>query len=220
MNDKIKKVPSAVVGRLPRYLRYIRELMDNGETRVSSSDLSVKMNLTASQVRQDFNSFGGFGQQGYGYRINKLYGGLKEILGLNLKYHLIVLGCGNLGQALINYQGFEDLGFYISAAFDINPKIIGMSIRGIEVYDIDRVGEYISKNKVDVAILTLPRNQAAKEADMLVGCGIKGIWNFAPIDLEMPNDVAVENVHLTDSLMTLIYRLNELRHLENYYKAI
>lgn len=220
MNEKRKKVSAAVVGRLPRYLRYVREYLDNKIIRVSSNGFADRMNITASQVRQDFNNFRGFGQQGYGYRLDKLYDGLIDILGLNRTYNLIVIGGGNLGQALTNYREFEDYGLYIRAVFDINPRLIGMTIRGIEIHDIDLLSDYIKKNSVDIAILTLPSYQAAAIADELVRNGIKGVWNFSPIDLELPSDVPVESVYLTDSIMTLIYRINEIEHANNGCKVI
>ena len=168
------------------------------------------MNITASQIRQDLNNFGGFGQQGYGYNVEYLYNEIKKILGLDRVYNLIVVGGGNIGQALVNYTSFEKRGFVITAVFDVNPRLIGMSIRGIEIYDVDTMEEYVKSNKVDVAILTLPRSQAAKAASDLASWGIKGIWNFSHVDLDLPKDVVVENVHLTDSLMTLLYKINEV----------
>ena len=139
-----------------------------------------------------------------------LYNEIKKILGLDRVYNLIVVGGGNIGQALVNYTSFEKRGFVITAVFDVNPRLIGMSIRGIEIYDVDTMEEYVKSNKVDVAILTLPRSQAAKAASDLASWGIKGIWNFSHVDLDLPKDVVVENVHLTDSLMTLLYKINEV----------
>lgn len=205
-----KKISTAVINRLPRYYRYLGDLLESDITRISSKELSVKMNITASQIRQDLNNFGGFGQQGYGYNVEYLYNEIKKILGLDKLYHLIVVGGGNIGQALVNYTNFEKRGFVITAVFDVNPRLIGMTIRGIEVYDIDCMEEFLKNNKVDVAILTLPRSQAAKVANDLANWGVKGMWNFSHVDLQVPEDIVVENVHLTDSLMTLLYKLNEL----------
>ena len=205
-----RKISSAVINRLPRYYRYLGDLLESDITRISSKELSAKMNITASQIRQDLNNFGGFGQQGYGYNVEYLYTEIKKILGLDRVYNLIVVGGGNIGQALVNYPNFEKRGFVITAVFDINPRLIGMTIRGVEVYDVDKMEEFVKNNKVDVAILTLPRSQASNVANDLAEWGIKGIWNFSHVDLQMPKDVKVENVHLTDSLMTLLYKINEV----------
>ncbi|MCI1930244.1 MAG: redox-sensing transcriptional repressor Rex [Clostridia bacterium] len=209
-NNNERKISSAVINRLPRYYRYLGDLLESDITRISSKELSSKMNITASQIRQDLNNFGGFGQQGYGYNVEYLYNEIKKILGLDRIYRLIVVGGGNIGQALVNYTNFEKRGFVITAVFDVNPRLIGMTIRGVEVYDVDRMEEYVKSNKVDVAILTLPRSQASKVASDLASWGIKGMWNFSHVDLNMPEDVIVENVHLTDSLMTLLYKINKV----------
>ncbi len=212
-----KKISQAVINRLPRYYRYLGDLLESDITRISSKELSTKMHITASQIRQDLNNFGGFGQQGYGYNVEYLYQEIKKILGLDRMYTMIVIGGGNLGQALVNYTNFEKRGFVIKAVFDINPKLIGMTIRGVEIYDIDTLGAYLKENEIDVAILTLPRAQAIKTANDLAKWGIKGIWNFSHIDLHVPKDVLVENVHLTDNLMTLLYKINEMYSEEDEY---
>ena len=204
-----KRISSAVINRLPRYYRYLSELLEKDITRISSKELSKKMNITASQIRQDLNNFGGFGQQGYGYNVEYLYQEMKKILGLNKDYHLIVVGGGNIGQALVNYTNFEKQGFLIDAVFDVNPKLIGMTIRGIEVMDADNMEEYCKSHPVDIAILTVPRSQALKVAKSLADWGVTGVWNFSNVDLHLPETVEVENVHLTDSLMTLLYRRNQ-----------
>ena len=211
MTDE-RQISKAVISRLPRYYRYLGELMEEGIERISSNELSARMKVTASQIRQDLNNFGGFGQQGYGYNVEYLYNEIKKILGLDRVYNLIVVGGGNIGQALVNYTSFEKRGFVITAVFDVNPRLIGMSIRGVEIYDVDTMEEYVRNNKVDVAILTLPRSQAAKAATDLASWGVKGIWNFSHVDLALPKDVMVENVHLTDSLMTLLYKINEVNN--------
>lgn len=205
-----RKISSAVINRLPRYYRYLGDLLESDITRISSKELSAKMNITASQIRQDLNNFGGFGQQGYGYNVEYLYTEIKKILGLDRLYNLIVVGGGNIGQALVNYTNFEKRGFVITAVFDVNPRLIGMTIRGVEVYDVDKMEEFVKNNKVDVAILTLPRSQASAVANDLAKWGVKGMWNFSHVDLDMPKDIKVENVHLTDSLMTLLYKINEV----------
>jgi len=208
--DNDKKISSAVINRLPRYFRYLGDLLESDITRISSKELSIKMNITASQIRQDLNNFGGFGQQGYGYNVEYLYNEIKKILGLDRTYHMIVVGGGNIGQALANYAKFEKRGFSIKAVFDINPRLVGMTIRGIPVMDIDQMESFVTTNNVDVAILTLPRSQAPSVAKDLAKWGVKGMWNFSHVDLQVPDDILVENVHLTDSLMTLLYKINEM----------
>ena len=205
-----KKISVAVIKRLPRYYRYLGDLLNVGIVRISSKELSEKMNITASQIRQDLNNFGGFGQRGYGYNVEFLYNEIKRILGIGRDYKMIVVGAGNVGQALVNYMDFENNGFKISGVFDVNPRLIGMTIRGIEVYDVDKLESFIKNNEVDIAILTVPKSSAKVMAKKLADYGIKGIWNFSPIDLELPKTIAVENVHLTDGLMTLIYKTNEI----------
>ncbi len=208
--DSDKKISSAVINRLPRYFRYLGDLLESDITRISSKELSAKMNITASQIRQDLNNFGGFGQQGYGYNVEYLYNEIKKILGLDKVYNMIVVGGGNIGQALVNYTNFEKRGFVIKAVFDVNPRLIGMTIRGVGVYDVDQMEDFVRSNSIDVAILTLPRSQAVKVAKNLAKWGIRGMWNFSHVDLQVPEDVVVENVHLTDSLMTLLYKINEM----------
>lgn len=206
-----KSISLAVIKRLPRYYRYLGELLDNNITRISSKELSGRMHITASQIRQDLNNFGGFGQQGYGYNVEFLYTEIRKILGIDKKKNMIIIGVGNIGQALANYSNFEKRGFYLIGLFDINPKIIGMSIKNMEIKDIDVMHDFIKNNQVDIAILTLPKNKVTKIAQDLISWGIKGLWNFSPLDLQVPKDVVVENVHLSDSLMTLAYNLNEIK---------
>lgn len=206
-----KNISKAVINRLPRYYRYLGDLLDKDVVRISSKELSEKMNVTASQIRQDLNNFGGFGQQGYGYNVENLHTEISKILGLDKKYNVIIIGAGNLGQALANYANFERRGFYISGIFDTNPKLVGVSIRGIEIRDTGEIKDFIKENSVDIAALTLPRKETAKVASDLADWGIKGIWNFAPVDLNLPKDVVVEHVHLAESLMKLSYRLSSDR---------
>lgn len=202
-----KGISKAVIKRLPRYYRYLGELLENDVVRISSKELSEKMNVTASQIRQDLNNFGGFGQQGYGYNVEYLYTEIGKILGLDKRYSVIIIGAGNLGQALANYTDFERRGFYISGIFDVNPRLIGNSIRGIEIRLIDELETFIKKNPVNIAALTLPKTKAPQIAAELVQLGVRAIWNFAPTDLNLPKDVMVENVHLAESLMRLSYNL-------------
>ncbi|MDR2903800.1 MAG: redox-sensing transcriptional repressor Rex, partial [Clostridiales bacterium] len=161
------------------------------------------------QIRQDLNNFGCFGQQGYGYNAELLYKEIQKILGLDRLYNLVIVGGGNIGQSLLNYANFEKRGFHFIGIFDVNPKLIGLNIRGLEIQDVDRLEGFLKANKVDIAVLTLPKTNAVKVARTIIDCGVKGIWNFSHVDLNAPDDVVVENVHLTDSLMTLSYKLNE-----------
>ena len=208
MEEK-KKISSAVIRRLPRYYRYLGELIESGVQRISSKDLSVRMKVTASQIRQDLNNFGGFGQQGYGYNVKYLYDEIGKILGIDRKHNMIIIGAGNLGQAIANYSRFSELGLSIDGIFDANPKLVGMRIRDVEIKDIDELKEYLEENNIDMGILCVPRINAQKVCDVLVNGGVKGIWNFAPIDLHVPETVKVENVHLSESLLTLVYQMNK-----------
>lgn len=184
------------------------ELLEEGVERISSNELSSKMHVTASQIRQDLNNFGGFGQQGYGYNVPYLYAEIGKILGLDRTHHIIIIGAGNLGQALANYVKFEKRGFKVVGIFDINPVLKGISIRGNEIRMMDELPEFLRENDVQIATLTLPKAYAEETANLLVENGIKAIWNFAHLDLAVPEDVIVENVHLSESLMRLSYNLN------------
>ncbi len=204
-----KGISSAVIKRLPRYYRYLGSLLDSGITRISSRDLGERMNITASQIRQDLNNFGCFGQQGYGYNIEVLYNEIRKILGLDKTYNMIIVGAGNIGQALLNYINYQKRGYNFIGVFDKNPKIIGLNIRGHEIRDIDTLDGFLKNNVVDIAVLTLPGNNAEEVIKTIVDRGVKGIWNFSHISIQTPEDVIIENVHLTDSLMTLTYKLTE-----------
>ena len=206
-----KEISKAVIKRLPRYYRYLGELMEEKVERISSNDLSKKMHVTASQIRQDLNNFGGFGQQGYGYNVEYLYTEIGKILGLDTIHPMIILGAGNLGQALANYGDFEKRGFRLVGIFDINPVLEGISVRGIEIRMINSLPEFIRENQVEIAILTLPKNKAKEMAKVLIDNGIKAIWNFAHTDLDAPEDVIVENGHLSESRMALSYNLSQYR---------
>lgn len=206
-----KEISKAVISRLPRYYRYLGELMEDGVERISSNELSLKMKVTASQIRQDLNNFGGFGQQGYGYNVKYLYTEIAKILGIDRPHNLIIIGAGNLGQAIANYANFEKRGFVIKGMFDINPRLIGLVVRGIEIRGVDDLEKFIVENNVQMAALTIPKTKAPEIADRLVKAGIKAIWNFAHVDLVVPDDVVVENVHLSESLMRLSYRMSSLQ---------
>ena len=214
-----KKISKAVIGRLPRYYRYLGELIEEGVERISSNELSVRMKVTASQIRQDLNNFGGFGQQGYGYNVKYLYAEIAKILGIDQQHNLIIIGAGNLGQAIANYTNFERRGFLIKGMFDINPKLIGLVIRGIEIRSVDELESFIKANDIQIAALTIPKTKAPEIADRLVKAGIKAIWNFAHTDLVVPEDVVVENVHLSESLMRLSYRVSSRKLEEEPKKA-
>ena len=206
-----KQISKAVIKRLPRYYRYLGELLEDNVERISSNDLSKKMRVTASQIRQDLNNFGGFGQQGYGYNVKYLYTEIGKILGLDIVHPMIIVGAGNLGQALANYVEFEKRGFKLVGIFDVNPVLVGIAVRGIEIQMISDLPFFMKENNIEIAILTLPKNKARDMAEILIENGIKAIWNFAHIDLDTPDDVIVENVHLSESLMTLSYNLSQYR---------
>lgn len=206
-----KEISQAVIRRMPRYYRYLGELLDDGVERISSNELSARMRVTASQIRQDLNNFGGFGQQGYGYNVEFLYEEIGKILGLDQKHNLIIIGAGNLGQALVNYVDFERRGFLFKGVFDVNPALYGKKIRGIEVQCMDHMGQFVRENNIDIAVLTVPKTEAAEIAERLISYGIKGIWNFAHVDLKVPEGIQVENVHLSDSLMKLSYNINRFQ---------
>lgn len=202
-----KNISSAVVKRLPRYYRYLGEIMELGIERISSGELSKKMNVTASQIRQDLNNFGGFGQQGYGYNVKHLYVEIGKILGVDTEHKMVIIGAGNLGRALANYSNFEKRGFVLTGLFDKNPDLIGSEVRGVKIQSMDRLEEFIKENEVDIATLAIPKTEAVRVAKTLAECGVKAIWNFAHTDLNLPGNIVVENVHLSESLMQLSYNL-------------
>ena len=206
--EKKKNISMAVIKRLPKYHRYLQELMKNDVDRISSKELGEKIGFTASQIRQDLNCFGDFGQQGYGYNVRELYNQIVSILGLDQNYKTIMVGAGNIGQAIANYASFVRLGIELVGIFDVNPKIIGTKIRNIEIDAESNLREYLKSNSIDIGIICVPKINAQRVCDELVAGGIKGIWNFAPVDLIVPDDVNVENVHLSESLSTLIYLLH------------
>ena len=201
--EKKKNVSMAVIKRMPKYYRYLGELVKNDVDRISSKELGEKIGFTASQIRQDLNNFGDFGQQGYGYNVKELHNQIGAILGV------VLIGAGNIGQAIANYSRFTDIGLGITAIFDANPKLVGMRIRDVEIKDIDELKGYLEENHIDMGILCVPRINAQKVCDVLVNGGVRGIWNFAPIDLHVPETVKVENVHLSESLLTLVYQMNK-----------
>ncbi len=206
---KEKRVSEAVIKRLPRYYRYLGDLHVKGVTRISSGELSHLMGLTASQIRQDLNCFGGFGQQGYGYTVESLYHEIGNILGMNRNLNCVLIGAGNLGHAIANYSNFEKRGFYMTAVFDNNPHIIGTTIKDITVSDIKELKKYLDSHRVDIVILAIPGAAVESVIEMIYESDIKGIWNFSYLDLKVPEHIAMVNVHLSDSLMTLAYKISE-----------
>lgn len=202
-----REISQAVIRRLPRYYRYLGELLENGVERISSNDLSKKMKVTASQIRQDLNNFGGFGQQGYGYNVKYLYTEIGKILGLEENHNMIIIGAGNLGQALANYAAFEKRGFVLKGLFDVKPELKDVEIRGVKIRMMDELKEFVTSNEVEIAALTIPKDKAIEVANMLVDNGVCAIWNFAHTDLNLPEHVIVENVHLSESLMKLSYNI-------------
>ena len=209
------KVSNAIIRRLPRYRRYLGYLQTKGIKKVSSNELSEMIGYTASQIRQDLNTFGEFGQQGYGYEVDRLYKEINKILGLDREYKTVVVGCGNLGQAITNYTYYYKIGFNIIGLFDVNPKVIGNVINDVEVMDSADLEEYVRREKIDIGIICVNRENAQKVADELVSGGVKGIWNFAPIDLSIPENVALESVHLSDSLHALSFMIKSMNEENN-----
>ena len=205
-----REISQAVIRRMPRYYRYLGELLESNVERISSNELSKLMHVTASQIRQDLNNFGGFGQQGYGYNVKFLHDEIGKILGLNQMHNVILIGAGNLGQAIANYVNFEKLSFRMIGLFDVNPDKIGNVFSGAEVRHMDELPGFLKDHHVDIAALTLPKDNAEAVAAELVDLGIAAIWNFAHVDLEVPENVVVQNVHLSDSLMQLSYNITQI----------
>ncbi|SHH11179.1 redox-sensing transcriptional repressor [Anaerosphaera aminiphila DSM 21120] len=209
MSNKTNRVSETVIRRLPIYHRYLTDVIEKGVERISSSELSNLTGFTASQIRQDLNNFGGFGQQGYGYNTIDLREQIDKILGMDHVYNTVIVGAGRLGSAIANYNEFKENGFKIQALFDSNPEIVGTEIDSIPVISVDKMEEYIQNKNIDVAIITVPREYAVDVINRLIECGIKGIWNFAPIDISVPDNVVIENIRLNDSLLKLSYYLKE-----------
>lgn len=212
---KQTKISNAVIRRLPRYRRYLKELQKKGVDKISSGELSKLLGYTASQIRQDLNNFGGFGQQGYGYNVNGLYTEISAILGLDKEYKMVILGAGNLGQAIANYTYYYKTGFVVCGIFEINPRLIGLKINDIEVMDYEKAADYVRENQIDIGIICTTKDSAQEVADRMCGAGISGLWNFAPVDLDVPEHVAAENMHLSDSLHSLAYRVSEIKAQKN-----
>ena len=205
---KENKISSAVIRRLPQYLRVLDELKLEGIERISSGDLSARIGHTASQIRQDLNHFGGFGQQGYGYNVSDLYDEIAKIIGLDRKYKMVFVGCGRLGQAIANFVSTYQEHYEIAVMFDINPDLIGKKLVHVEVRSQEELQSFLKKNKIDIGVITVPKSQAQMIADIFFDGGVSGIWNFAPFDLESRGSIPVNNVHIADTLQALTYYIN------------
>lgn len=203
-----KKVSIAVIRRLPKYYRYLEELEAQGIKGVSSQELSELTGFTASQIRQDFNNFGGFGQQGFGYNVKSLKEAISDILGHDQVKNAVMVGAGNLGKTVAKYSGFKDCGLNLIGIFDRNPNNIGQELDGLQIQDVKKIENFLENKKVDIGIIVVDKESAQDICDLFVRYGLKGIWNFAPIDLKVEDDVYVENVSLTESLLVLSYFLN------------
>ncbi len=205
---KKENISDAVIRRLPRYYRQLTDLRGRGVVRISSHSLGQEMNITASQIRQDFSCFGEFGQQGYGYNVEELRTEIGHILGVDKDHHLIMIGVGNLGRALLQNFRFSQTGFTVDAAFDVSPAVIGTMVNGVSIYSMDALEEFIRTHQVDVVVLTIPQAVAQETADRLMELGVRGFWNFTNIELSSADpDVKFENIHFADSLLTLSYRI-------------
>ncbi len=204
------KVSNNVIRRLPRYLRKLDELMESGINRISSFELGQQLGLTPSQIRQDFSCFGEFGQQGYGYNVAALHDQISSILGTDRGYTAVLVGAGNIGRALMDNFCFSAWGFKLTAAFDVNPKLIGTTFNGVPIYDNDTLVDFLKNNKVDVVVLTVPKDVAIPVTDMLIENGVDAIWNFTNVDVTAPSSsTIVENIHFSDSLLSLSYFISE-----------
>jgi redox-sensing transcriptional repressor len=201
-----KNISDAVVRRLPRYFRYLSELHQHGVLRISSRELGERMGLTPSQIRQDFSHFGEFGQQGYGYRVADLLAAVRQILALDREYHMVVIGAGNIGQAVAQYKNFRERGFWVDVLFDTDPELVGKKVGGSKILHWDKIGAYLKKHAVDIGVICVPYEAGQQVADALVAGGVRNIWNFTPRDLLVPEGVLVENVHLSESLYALAFR--------------
>lgn len=209
--SKKSEISSSVIKRLPRYYRFTDELIKQGYTRISSQELSEKMSLTASQIRQDLNCFGGFGQQGYGYNLVELHSEIGKILGVDRRFETVLIGAGNLGKAIALHMNFEKKGCHLAAIFDSDPEKSGEIISGLSVNPMDKLEELCSEIKPAIAVLCIPKSAAQELADRLVNLGIKGFWNFSHYDLKLDyENIVVENVHLGDSLLTLTYGVSNM----------
>ena len=205
---EFRRVSEAVIRRMPKYYRQLTVLRDQGMERISSGRLAQMMRLNASQVRQDFNCFGGFGQQGYGYNVAELRAEIGHILGIDNDHKLIIIGAGHLGHALLQNFDFAKVGFHLDSAFDVSSSLIGDEINGVTVRSMDELDDYVAQHHPNVAVLTVPQNVAQPLADRLVALGIRGFWNFTNVEISVPDDVYSEDIHFVDTLLTLSYRIS------------
>ena len=203
-----KEISQAVIRRMPRYYRYLGELLEEGVERISSSDLSNRMKVTASQIRQDLSCFGEFGQQGYGYNVAELRAEIGHILGIDNDHKLIIIGAGHLGHALLQNFDFAKVGFHLDSAFDVSSTLIGDEINGVTVRSMDELDDYVAQHHPNVAVLTVPQHVAQPLADRLVALGIRGFWNFTNVEISVPEDVYSEDIHFVDTLLTLSYHIS------------
>ena len=206
-----KEISQAVIQRLPRYYRYLEDLMEQGTDRISSLELSKRMHLTASQIRQDLNNFGGFGQQGYGYNVKNLHEEIGKILNIDREHPMIIVGAGHLGIALANYTNFRKRGFVLRGIFDSNPELWGEKVGELKISPMEEIESVVKEYQIRLAAICIPKDVAVSVAEELISYGIDGLWNFAHVDLEVPEHVVTENVHLSESLMRLSYRVFEER---------
>ena len=205
--EQTGRIPEAVIRRLPRYYRYLEELERRGEIRISSSKMSEEIGFNASQIRRDLNCFGGFGQQGYGYSVDKLKREIAHILGLDRQYNMVLAGAGNIGQALLRYANFAERGYNIVGIFDVAPGLIGTVMDGVPILPMGELERFVKEKNVDIGVICTPMEAAQEVASRMARAGIRGIWNFAPIDVRVGEKVAVENVHLNDGLYVLSFRM-------------
>lgn len=212
------EISNAVIKRLPRYRRYLKELRNKGVDKISSNEFSKLIGYTASQIRQDLNNFGGFGQQGYGYSVEGLFNEIGAILGLDRKYKMVIVGAGNLGQAIAKHTNYYRIGFIVTALFEINKELVGQSVNDIPIMDYESLVPYVEDNEIDIGVICTTNDAAQEVADKLSFAGVKGIWNFSSLDLEVPGSVAIENVHLTDNLYSLAYHINRIKQEEGAAK--
>ena len=215
----VSRISNTVIKRLPRYRRYLKELMRKNVEKISSGQLSRMTGYTASQIRQDLNNFGGFGQQGYGYNVADLHREIGTMLGLDQNYKMIIVGAGNMGQAIANYTYDYKSGFIVEGIFEINPRLVGIKINDIAVMDYENMVSYVEENKIDIGIICVSKESAQEVADKLCFAGIRGIWNFAPVDLEVPEHVKIENVHLSDGLHFLAYHMSHVDDNKSEFKG-
>lgn len=220
MNKKFKKIPETVVRRLPRYYRYLDRLYSEGIDHISSRKLAEVMEATASQIRQDLNCLGEFGQHGYGYKVSQLMQAIAQVLGIDKSQNVLIIGAGRMGQALADYGRLNKNGFNIIGIFDKDPKVIGNIVKNLKVQDVQEIDDFVKNNYVDIGIICISNDEGPMVAEKLASLKIKAIWNFSPVDIKPLNDVIVENVHLIESLTVLSYKLREKKLIDGIVDKI